>query len=66
MAMTLFDHQKRLDDLEAALCALVETTASRPAGREQVDETIRRLRARGATGAADLLAGDRVEAAYRR
>lgn len=66
MAMTLFDHQQRLDDLEAVLRALVETVSTHPTGRVQIGEVARRLRARGASGAADLLAGERAEAAYRR
>lgn len=66
MAMTLFDHNQRLHDLEAVLCALVDTASADPAKREMLKEVDRKLRARGARGAAELLAGDRVSAAYRR
>jgi hypothetical protein len=66
MAMTLYDHQQRLDDLEVVLHALVETVSTHPNGRTQLGEVVRRLRARGARGAADLLAGEGAAAAYRR
>jgi hypothetical protein len=66
MAMTLFDHQQRLDDLELVVRTLVETASTHPSGRAQLGEVVRRLRARGANGAAALLAGEPAEAAYRR
>lgn len=66
MAMTLYDHQQRLDDLEVAVTALVETVSTHPNGRAQLGEVVRRLRARGARGAAELLGGERAGAAYRR
>lgn len=66
MAMTLHDHQQRLDDLEVVVRALVETVSTHPNGRLQIGEVVRRLRARGAGGAAALLAGEPAEAAYRR
>lgn len=34
MAMTLFDHNQRLHDLEAVLCALVESLSADPAKRD--------------------------------
>jgi len=64
MAMTMFDHN--LHDLEAVLCAVVESLAVDPAKRELLAEVGQKLRSRGARGAAELLAGDRVSAAYRR
>lgn len=66
MAMTMFDHDQRLHDLEAVLCALVESLSHDPANRELLDAVGQTLRSRGARGAAELLAGDRVSAAYRR
>lgn len=66
MAMTLYDHQQRLDDLEVVVTALVETVSTHPNGRALLGEVVRRLRARGARGAAELLAGERAGAAYRR
>lgn len=66
MAMTLFDHNQRLHDLEAVLCALVESLSADPAKRDLLADVGRKLQSRGARGAAELLAGDRVSAAYRR
>lgn len=66
MAMSLFDHHQRLHDLEVVLCALVETCAANPANHALLAEARHKLRARGLRGAAELLSGDRVVAAYRR
>lgn len=66
MAMTLFDHHQRLHDLEATLCALVEAVAANPAHRPLLADVRQKLRTRGLRGAAELLAGDRAAAAYRR
>ncbi len=66
MAMTLFDHHQRLHDLEVTLCALVEAVAADPAHRPLLADVRQRLRAGGQRGAAELLSGDRVAAAYRR
>lgn len=67
MAMSMFDHHLRLRDVETALCALLEVLRpSRPELSADLDEAIRRLKARGEKGAADLLAGNPTHAAYRR
>ncbi|MBI1197912.1 MAG: hypothetical protein GC203_08615 [Phenylobacterium sp.] len=66
MAMTMFDHDQRLHDLEAILCALVEELSLHPETRALLAAVGRKLRARGARGAAELLEGNRVLAAYRR
>lgn len=67
MSLNLHDHSLRLADLELAVHALTEAlTGSEAAKRQAVVEAARKLQARGAKGAADLLAGRFAEAAYRR
>lgn len=66
MALSLFDHHQRLHDLEVLLGALAETFAMAPDNRELLEEVSRKLRARGAPRAAELLTGDRRSAPYRR
>ncbi len=60
MAMSLWDHERRLDDLETLLRRLIADAGSRPNGVD-LNEMARTLRANGRAGAADLLAS-----AYRR
>lgn len=66
MAMTLFDHHRRLEDLEMLTATLAEAFSADPTKREVLAEVRHRLQTRGANGAADLLAGDLVSAPYRR
>lgn len=56
MAMSLFDHEQRLRDLEVGLEAVVAALAAdQPMVRRAVDVAAQRLRAKGETGAAGLL-----------
>jgi hypothetical protein len=55
MAMSLWDHERRLDDLETLLRRLLADAGTRPGGVD-LNEMARALRANGAAGAADLLA----------
>lgn len=66
MAMTLFDHQQRLHDLEVVLCALVASFSTTPSGQAQIGDVVARLRADGEKGGADLLVNGRATAPYRR
>lgn len=68
MTLSLNDQHRRLNDLEAAFTSLVQALqdAGGPQARDAVTNAAARLRARGRTGAADLLLGDLAEAAYRR
>jgi hypothetical protein len=63
--MNLFDHNRRLADLEVALESLARALVQ--AGHAPiVEDAIRRARAEGVKGADDLLMGARRAAAYRR
>jgi len=56
MAMTLWDHERRLDDLETLLRRLLAyAEAGACPGREDLKDMARTLRADGRAGAADLL-----------
>ena len=68
MAQTLHDHQRRLHDLEAALEAVLWVATSPPTAdkRSELAEAVRKLRARGEKGAAELLLGEGHRAVYRR
>jgi hypothetical protein len=55
MALSLFDHHRRLHDLEAALGALLEILPSVGVAPEAIDAAAGRLRVRGRPGAAALL-----------
>lgn len=67
MAISLYDHERRIEDLEIALEALrrlvVESGESERAG---VAEAARKLRVNGRRGAAALLEGAALTAAYRK
>ncbi len=65
MTMTLHDHHLRLNDLELALGALIQTLDDGE-GPASVRAAADQLRSRGAKGAADLLDGTPANAAYRR
>jgi hypothetical protein len=58
MAMSLWDHERRLDDLETLLRRLIADASRRPGGVD-LNEMARALRANGAAGAADLLTSSR-------
>jgi hypothetical protein len=65
--MSLSDHHQRLGDLEAAFTALRQALiAEHPALEAELRGAARRLHGGGARGAADLLRGDPMLAAYRR
>jgi len=55
MALSLFDHHRRLHDLEHALEAMLDLMLQAGVGRPAMDAAARRLRARGQDGAAALL-----------
>lgn len=57
MPLSLFDHHRRLHDLEVAVRALLDLLiVEAPAAGESIDLAARTLRARGEAGAARLLA----------
>jgi hypothetical protein len=63
--MNLFDHHRRLADLEIALAGLARALVE--AGHAPiVEDAIRKARAEGAKGADELLRGVLNAAAYRR
>lgn len=64
--MSLFDHERRLHDLEVALRALADALGPEPDRQTRLRELGERLRSRGEGGAADLLVGEPAAAAYRR
>jgi hypothetical protein len=65
MTVSFHDHDRRLYDLELALCCLMRSMAE--AGQLPiVREAARKARADGARGAAELLDGRRAAAGYRR
>lgn len=67
MAISLYDHERRIEDLEVALEALRRLVAE--LGEPQataVAEAARRLRVNGRSGAAALLEGAATTAAYRK
>jgi hypothetical protein len=56
MALSLFDHERRLHDLEVGFRALLDLLIiETPASRISVEEAARTLHVRGETGAARLL-----------
>lgn len=62
MALSLFDHEQRLRDLEVSIKALLDLLlVEAPAARDAVALAARTLKSRGETGAARLL----VDAASR-
>jgi len=66
MAQSLWDHHRRLEDLEIAFEALRELFCAKPANEPALRGAAQILNARGAKGAAQLLLGDRASAPYRR
>ena len=66
MAQSLWDHGRRLEDLELALEALRGLMPAGPDNHLALRTAVQKLNARGAKGAAQLLAGDRAAAPYRR
>lgn len=67
MAMSLHDHQERLNDLEAAFAQVAQALQDAdPTARAAIHASAAKLRAGGADGAAALLLGDRHSAGYRR
>lgn len=65
MAMSLWDHEQRLRDLELALQALTEIVCADPAARRELDRAVQSLRSAGARGAAEVLSSP-VARAYAR
>lgn len=66
MAQSLWDHHRRLEDLELAFEALRGLILVNPDNQLALRSAVQKLNARGAKGAAQLLAGDRASAPYRR
>lgn len=66
MAQSLWDHHRRLEDLELAFEALRGLMPVNPDNQLALRSAAQKLNARGAKGAAQLLAGDRASAPYRR
>ncbi len=66
MSQSMWDHHRRLEDLELAFEALRGVLSLQPSNQPTLRIAASQLRARGAKGAADLLVGDRVAAPYRR
>jgi len=66
MAISLYDHERRIEDLEVALEALRRLLADSEPRKAAVAETARKLRVNGRGGAAALLEGAAVTAAYRK
>lgn len=66
MTQSLWDHHRRLEDLELAFEALRSLMAAEPGKQVAIRNAVRNLKARGAKGAADLLTDDRTFAPYRR
>jgi hypothetical protein len=56
MALSLFDHERRMHDLEVGFRALLDLLIiETPASRETIDQVARTLHVRGEEGAARLL-----------
>lgn len=66
MAQSLSDHHRRLDDIEHVIDVLRAMVAADPKYHHALREAVHKLNVQGAKGAAQLLAGDRVLAPYRR
>lgn len=66
MSQNLWDHHRRLEDLELVFEALRAQVFGAPGDELALRSAVQRLNARGAKGAAQLLAGDRASAPYRR
>jgi hypothetical protein len=67
VTLTLNDHDLRIEDLEIAIEALARLfAAGGDERRAALHDAIRKLKADGAAGAANLLAGQRMTAPYRR
>ncbi len=66
MALSLWDHHRRLEDLELAVGMLRELLPADTDGGQALQNAAHKLKTRGAEGAAQLLIGERVAAAYRR
>lgn len=59
VAMSLSDHEQRLNDLETALMAALQVLVGQDGNRRRaLQDEIHRLRMDGAKGAAALLAGE--------
>ncbi len=66
MPLSLWDHHRRLEDLELgfeSLRGLISAQGDQGPGLRQA---VQKLDAQGAKGAAQLLVGDRASAPYRR
>lgn len=66
MTQSLWDHHRRLEDLELAFEALRSLVSAEPGREVALRNAARNLRARGASGAAELLTDNRATAPYRR
>jgi hypothetical protein len=67
MAISLYDHERRIQDLELALEALRRLLLESGEPRKRaVSEAARKLRVNGRSGAAALLEGAALAAAYRK
>jgi len=66
MAISLYDHERRIQDLEVALDALRRLVAESEPQKAAMAEAARKLRVDGRGGAAALLKGAAVAAAYRK
>jgi hypothetical protein len=66
MSQSLWDHHRRLEDLELAFEALRRVVFVNPGHELALQSAVHTLKARGAKGAAELLVGDRASAPYRR
>ena len=66
MSMSLWDHQRRIEDLEIAFEVLRDLIIADPEKLAALHGSARGLRGRGAKGAAELIVGDGVSAPYRR
>lgn len=66
MALSLWDHHRRLDDLERVVDALRDLLPTDADSRQALQAAAQKLKTNGAEGAAQLLVGDRVTAPYRR
>ena len=66
MALSLWDHHRRLEDLELAFESLRGLISAQPDHAPGLRLAVQKLNAQGAKGAAQLLVGDRVSAPYRR
>ncbi len=67
MAVSLYDHERRIDDLEMAVEALARALqASGDSQNFALQDAIRKLMVSGGRGGAGLLTGTRMIAPYRR